>query len=57
MPALADRRKIHAAAMLHQTGVTPRSSGFKKFMQILARQNCIGNERPVALTVREGLRK
>jgi hypothetical protein len=41
-PVPADRREIHSAAMPHQGGVIPRSSGFGRFMQILARQNCIG---------------
>jgi hypothetical protein len=38
----ANRRGIHAAAKLYQGGVTPRSSGFRKFMQFPARQNYIG---------------
>ncbi|KAF4630995.1 hypothetical protein G7Y89_g7139 [Cudoniella acicularis] len=31
-----------STVMLHQAGVTSRFSGFVKFMQITARQNCIG---------------
>ena len=38
----ADRHEVHAAATPRQRGVIPKSTGFGKFMQILARQNCIG---------------
>ena len=41
-PVPADRRPIQSAAMPHPGGVTPRSSGSGRFMQILTRQSCIG---------------
>jgi hypothetical protein len=44
MPVLVNRCEIYAAAILQQMGVISRSSGFKRFMQILARQNLIGDD-------------
>ena len=52
---LANRREIYPEAMLHQTGVTSWSSGFRGFMKILTRQNCIGAKWSVAIPAEAGL--
>jgi hypothetical protein len=44
MPVLVNRCEIYTAAILQQMGVISRSSGFKRFMKILARQNLIGDD-------------
>jgi hypothetical protein len=43
VPVLANGREIYTTTMPHQTRVTSRSSSFKRFMQILVRQNFIGD--------------
>jgi hypothetical protein len=45
-----NRNEIHSAAILRQGRVTPRSSSYKRFMQILAKQNCIGVDTRTILT-------
>jgi hypothetical protein len=55
MLALADRREIYVAVMPYEVRVISRSSGVGRFMQILARQNCIGIEWLVAITTEAGL--
>jgi hypothetical protein len=48
---LAGRCEVYVASVPHQVGVTSRSSGFGRFMQILARQNSIGTNTPHRYTI------